>query len=475
MDTHAEFRFSERQTLLVRLGVIAVTFAVGVVTGISPLGVATLAVGFALYTALLQWVLLPHFKSDIWIYGLIAADMVFAGTVSAVFGLPGPAIAITVFFIAQHALFLGYRGAGISAALGVFATVTGSGLGGFDLQDAITTVVPVTAAVAAISGFIASDRFDQRSGRRLAEQSNIFDIRATRIVDGLKPIASANDESSALEAFGKSLMTVVGFDGVAIYTRSGGLGLQRRVLLPYEENDSAHQTSVEIDESIHGESSAARAASQGIPLTLGDTEPMPKWATEMGYSTGVVAPIMVSHLTVGVVFGFRNDDTAPSLELIDQTEGFVSLSARFVAAHNSGTQLARRNRLSLELDAAGRTNIGEARPIIKLDGLTLDPATDRSSVVGTPVALSRSEFNLLYALASSPGQIVDPGSLIKSTFGESPDSSQRNVDSTIYRLRRKLSRAPSGEDLIKTVRGKGYLLVPPANEKSAEEVFAGAD
>ena len=56
MDTHAEFRFSERQTLLVRLGVIAVTFAVGVVTGISPLGVATLAVGFALYTALLQWV-----------------------------------------------------------------------------------------------------------------------------------------------------------------------------------------------------------------------------------------------------------------------------------------------------------------------------------------------------------------------------------------------------------------------------------
>ena len=33
----------------------------------------------------------------------------------------------------------------------------------------------------------------------------------------------------------------------------------------------------------------------------------------------------------------------------------------------------------------------------------------------------------------------------------------------------------AGEDLIKTVRGKGYLLVPPANEKSAEEVFAGAD
>ena len=103
MDTHAEFRFSERQTLLVRLGVIAVTFAVGVVTGISPLGVATLAVGFALYTALLQWVLLPHFKSDIWIYGLIAADMVFAGTVSADFGLPGPAIAISVFFITPHA------------------------------------------------------------------------------------------------------------------------------------------------------------------------------------------------------------------------------------------------------------------------------------------------------------------------------------------------------------------------------------
>ena len=126
-----------------------------------------------------------------------------------------------------------------------------------------------------------------------------------------------------------------------------------------------------------------------------------------------------------------------------------------------GAQPAGRNRLSLELDAAGRPDIGEARPVIKMDGLTLDPATDRSSVGGVAVSLSRSEFDLLYALAGSPGRVVDPGSLVESAFGGSSGGGQKTVDATIYRLRRKLSRAPAGGGLIRTVRGKGYLLDPP--------------
>jgi DNA-binding response OmpR family regulator len=136
-------------------------------------------------------------------------------------------------------------------------------------------------------------------------------------------------------------------------------------------------------------------------------------------------------------------------------------------------QPAARNRLSLELDAAGRAGIGEARPIIKMDGLVLDPATDRSSVAGVPVSLSRSEFDLLYALARSPGEVVDPGSLVQSAFGQAPDSGGRTVDATIYRLRRKLSRAPAGDDLVRTVRGKGYLLTPPAiGSESVQESAA---
>ncbi len=475
MDTHAEFRNSERETLAIRLAVVAGALLFGLVTGADLIGVAVLAVAFASYTVVLQFILLPRFRSDRWIYGMMGGDLLFTGGAAAILGLPGPAIAIPALFAAQYALFLGYRGAAISAILGITATLGGGIIAGGVALDAISATVPVISGAAALSGYIASSRFSERSARREAQRGNDSDARAARLLDGLRPISFANDETTALEAFARSILTITGFDAVVVYTRSGGLGLQQRLLLKRDgEDDTANDSTGAFEESMHGESAAARAAAQGVALSLGiggpASEGMPGWATRMGYASGVVAPMVVGHITAGVAFGLCRDENSLTLEQIDQMERFVSLSARLVAAHNSGTQSAARNRLSLELDAAGRTELGEFRPIIKMDGLTLDPATDRSSVVGVPVSLSRSEFDLLYALAATPGQVMDPASLIESAFGDAPDDGQRAVDTTLYRLRRKLSRAPEGEDLIRTIRGKGYLLMPPSAEKVSEDI-----
>ncbi len=466
MDTHAEFRDSERGTLPLRLAVVIGVLALGLGTGAEPLAVAALASVFALYTGVLQLALLPRFQSDAWIYGMIVFDVAFTGSAAAVLGLPGPVIALPALFVAQHALFLGYRGAGVSALLGIVATTGGGVIAGADVLVTISITMPLIAGVAALSGYIASDRFAERSMRRKTERYNYSDSRAARTLDGLRPIASAGNEATALEAFARSILAISGFDAVAVYTRSGGLGFQQRVILSRDGEDNPVENATEaFEESMHGDSAAAHAAAQGVALAIGPggtaSEQMPAWATRMGFSSGVVAPMIAGHLTVGVAFGLSRDETSATLDRIDHMEQFVSLSSRLVAAHNPGTQPAARNRLSLELDAAGRASIGEARPIIKMDGLVLDPSTDRSSVAGVPVSLSRSEFDLLYALARSPGEVVDPGSLIESAFGEAPDSGQRTVDATIYRLRRKLSRAPAGDGLVRTVRGKGYLLTPP--------------
>ena len=477
MDTHAEFRNSERQTLAIRLSVVTGVLLLGLVAGADLIGVTVLAATFAAYTIVLQFILLPRFRSDTWIYGMMGADVLFAGGAAAVLGLPGPAIAIPALFASQYALFLGYRGAATSAVLGITATLGGGIIAGAVAFDAISATAPVIAGAAALSGYIASSRFTERSARREAQRGNDSDARAARLLDGLRPISTANDEPTALEAFARSILTITGFDAVVVYTRSGGLGLQQRVFLK-REDDTASDLTGTFEESMHGESAAARAAAQGVALSLRVSGPaseaMPDWAAHMGYASGVVAPMVVGHLTAGVAFGLCRDENSVTLDQIDQMERFVSLSARLVAAHNSGTQPAARNRLSLELDAAGRAELGESRPIIKMDGLTLDPATERSSVVGVPVSLSRSEFGLLYALAGTPGQVMDPASLIESAFGDAPDGGQRAVDATLYRLRRKLSRAPEGEDLIRTIRGKGYLLVPPSVEKVSEDAEADA-
>jgi len=477
MDTHSEFRISERATLAARLALVFGVLALGLATGVNPVGVATIAGGFAVYTTVLQFILLPHFRSDAWIYGMVGTDALFAGTVAAVLGLPGPAIAIPALFVLQHALFLGYRGAAISAVLGTTAAFNGGVAAGASALDAITITAPVLAGAASLSGYIASDRFQQRTARREAERLNDTNSRAARMLEELRPIALASDEATALETFARSILTVTGFDAVAVYTRSGGLGLQKRVLLSRGgEDDPNGQPVGASEESMHGESASARAAGQGVALALGNDgpglEPLPGWAREVGYRSGIVAPMVVGHLTVGVAFGLSRNEAFVTLDRIDQMERFVSLSSRLVAAHNSGSQLASRNRLSLELDAAGRADIGEARPIIKMVGLTLDPATDRSAVAGVPVPLSRSEFDLLYALAGAPGQVITPDLLIESAFGDAPGSGQRTVDATIYRLRRKLSRAPAGDGLIRTVRGKGYRLIPPTAEE-AHAVTAG--
>jgi len=475
MDTHAEFRTSERETLAIRLAVIAGALLFGLMTGADLTGVLVLAVVFTSYTVLLQFILLSRFHSDGWIYGMMGADLLFTGGATAILGLPGPAIAIPALFAAQYALFLGYRGATISAVLGITAALGGGIIAGGIAVDAISATIPVISGVAALSGYIASSRFSERSARREVQLGNDSDARAARLLDGLRPISSANDETTALEAFARSILTITGFDAVVVYTHRGGLGLQQRVLLKRDgQDDTINDSTGASEESINGESVAARTVAQGVALALGiggrASEDMPSWAIQMGYQSGVVAPMIVGHIPTGVAFGLCRNENSLTLDQIDQMERFVSLSARLVAAHNSRTQPAARDRLSLELDAAGRTELGESRPIIKMDGLTLDPATDRSSVVGVPVSLSRSEFDLLYALAGTPGQVMDPGLLIESAFGDAPDGGQRAVDTTLYRLRRKLSRAPKGEDLIHTIRGKGYLLVPPSTEKVPDDI-----
>jgi DNA-binding response OmpR family regulator len=112
--------------------------------------------------------------------------------------------------------------------------------------------------------------------------------------------------------------------------------------------------------------------------------------------------------------------------------------------------------LERELAWAGRSgDIDSRKQPIELDGISLDPVNEKSVVGDVAISLSRTEFDLLYELASSPRATIAPERLAEST------GASTSVDVTVHRLRRKLANAPMGGDLIKTVRGKGYMLVPP--------------
>lgn len=95
---------------------------------------------------------------------------------------------------------------------------------------------------------------------------------------------------------------------------------------------------------------------------------------------------------------------------------------------------------------------------LDLPGIALDPRTERCVVDGNALSLSKTEFDLLYALAVRNGEITAGSDLISAVWGDSTTAPNNALDVTIHRLRRKLSRVPGGSDLVKTVRGKGYTL-----------------
>lgn len=111
--------------------------------------------------------------------------------------------------------------------------------------------------------------------------------------------------------------------------------------------------------------------------------------------------------------------------------------------------------------ASGR----DGRRVTLTPDLVLDLAGREVRKKGEPVGLTPTEFRLLEALASHPGQALSRGQLFRLAWGEDAFGDERTVDVHIRHLREKLEDAPSEPRLILTVRGYGYKLRPlPAEE-----------
>jgi DNA-binding response OmpR family regulator len=77
---------------------------------------------------------------------------------------------------------------------------------------------------------------------------------------------------------------------------------------------------------------------------------------------------------------------------------------------------------------------------------------------GTPLALTKTEFNLLCELADHQGMVLSREQLLERIWGYDYFGDTRLVDAHIRRLRTKIERDPSDPTIIHTVRGLGYRL-----------------
>ncbi|ULR29483.1 two-component system response regulator RstA [Dickeya fangzhongdai] len=96
--------------------------------------------------------------------------------------------------------------------------------------------------------------------------------------------------------------------------------------------------------------------------------------------------------------------------------------------------------------------------------LCIDPVNRDVTLADENIALSTSDFDLLWLLATHAGQIMDREALLKALRGVSYDGMDRSIDVAISRLRKKLYDNALEPVRIKTIRNKGYLFAPNAWE-----------
>ena len=111
-----------------------------------------------------------------------------------------------------------------------------------------------------------------------------------------------------------------------------------------------------------------------------------------------------------------------------------------------------------ELVARIRAILRRARSAVAVPGLEVDPATRIARVDGAAVGLTRTEFDILAALAREPGVVVDRPTLLASVWGPGY-ADDHLVDVHVANLRRKLGDDPEHPRFVETVRGVGYRLV----------------
>ena len=115
-----------------------------------------------------------------------------------------------------------------------------------------------------------------------------------------------------------------------------------------------------------------------------------------------------------------------------------------------------------ELVARVRAALRRAREVpgeaerLRLGPLGIDPAARTVTRDDNPIALTRTEFDVLLELARRPGQVFTREVLLERVWGYDFLGDSRLVDVAIGRLRAKVEAEPASPSLIVTVRGVGY-------------------
>jgi DNA-binding response OmpR family regulator len=144
-------------------------------------------------------------------------------------------------------------------------------------------------------------------------------------------------------------------------------------------------------------------------------------------------------------------------EEIDKVLGLELGADDYITKPFSLREFRSRVKAALRRAELSRPN-GDAaeEPALEAAELRIEPAKRSVTVRGAEIKTTFVEFELLLAMASSPGRVFTRDMLLQRIWGDSSYRDPRTIDVHIRHLREKLEREAKEPEYIFTVRGVGY-------------------
>jgi len=148
-------------------------------------------------------------------------------------------------------------------------------------------------------------------------------------------------------------------------------------------------------------------------------------------------------------------------ESVDKVLGLESGADDYVAKPYEPRELLARCKSVLRRSSAKATpsRLERVRMGTHMLDLTKRELRDKD---GNMVAVTAGEFDILKIFAENPNRPLSRDWLLETTSHRSRDPFDRAIDLRITRIRRKIEPDPAKPTVIRTVRGTGYMFVPPA-------------
>lgn len=218
---------------------------------------------------------------------------------------------------------------------------------------------------------------------------------------------------------------------------------QRDLLVDYLGRQNLHVTGVD------GGAQLRRLVERGLPalvlLDVGlpgeDGFALARWLRECSTRIGI---IMVT----------------AAADTVDRVVGLETGADDYIAKPFEPRELLAR--VKSVLRRAGAAAAPAGGPRVRMGRRVLD--LERRILLdagGAEERLSASEFDLLKVFAENPNRPLMRDWLLEVTAHRDAEAFDRAIDLRITRLRRKIEHDPAHPDAIRTVRGVGYMFVPP--------------